>query len=149
MEVTKAEIVKAFNGKKYKRLALIFNFFKDQFFYKGYSAEFIANQISIDLGVEISKTVIYNINKRFINVINDKPTKEEKPPVETKEQLVKMLVIEQTKAEQIKEEEPPPGYEWREIRGKKFAIIKALTIDGYFGQTMPRVSVFYATLRVL
>jgi len=135
MEVTKVEIVKAVKGKKYKRLALIFNFYKDQFFYKGYSAEFIANQISIDLGVEISKTVIYNINKRFINGINDKPTQEEKPPVETKEQLVKKLVIEQTKAEQIKEEEPPPGYEWRELRGKKFAIIKALTIEEEFNES--------------
>lgn len=93
--VSKEDIIKLFAENKYKRVSVLYNYYKDDFFGKGFSAEYIASKISQDLGIEIDARLIYNINLRFVK--DNKSNKEEKiaspiPPAEVPKKVVKAEV---------------------------------------------------------
>jgi hypothetical protein len=64
--ITKQDIIKAFQDNKMKRNNLLFSYYRDSLFFQGFTAEFIADKISQDLGINISAGTIYKINHRII-----------------------------------------------------------------------------------
>jgi antitoxin component of RelBE/YafQ-DinJ toxin-antitoxin module len=74
-EITKEDVIKAFTDKERKRSNLLYLHYKDRFFFKGYTAKFIARKISEDLGLTITKAMIDLISSRII--------KKQAPPAPT------------------------------------------------------------------
>lgn len=71
--ISKQDLIDAFQNDKRKRNNLLFEYYKDTLFNKGLSAEFIADKISQDLGIKISRSIIYKINHRIIKNIGQSP----------------------------------------------------------------------------
>lgn len=65
--LTKERIIQAFTRRQRKRNNLLYEYYKQEVFDKGYSALVIADMITQDLGFPITPHMIYNINKRIIN----------------------------------------------------------------------------------
>ena len=80
--ILKQDIIKAFQQNKMKRNNLLFEYYKDTLFFKGLTAEFIADKISQDLGLEISPSIIYKINHRIIKNGVQSPDKQTASPLD-------------------------------------------------------------------
>lgn len=109
MSITKDDIIYAFVNKKYKRFDLVYEFYKDTYFNKGFTAELIAQKISAELGLEFSRMDIYNFNKRFVNkkkeIISTPIEPVKVVPVTSKKQYV----APKKDVPPVKKEEPKPA----------------------------------------
>ena len=66
IRVTKEDVRNAYLLKQGKRSRLLYEYYKEEFFEKKYSASFIADKISDDLGVTVTTAMIYSIFDRII-----------------------------------------------------------------------------------
>src|SRR5687768_2671663 len=65
--ISKEDIRNAFLTDQRKRNKMLYDFYKEAYFTKGYTANLIASKISDDLGIGISVHIIYKIYARIIN----------------------------------------------------------------------------------
>jgi hypothetical protein len=103
--ITKEDVLEAFKNTKRKRYNLLYTYYREQLFDKGFSAEIISKKISEDLGISISVSQIYSVNKLYLNGKKGirktesqsetvQKTEPQKPPVKT-EQTPKPAVQKQ------------------------------------------------------
>jgi hypothetical protein len=66
-KITKEDLQRAYSSSQRKKSRLLYEFYKEEYFNQGYTAHFIAEKISQDLGVKITTMMIYLIFSRIIN----------------------------------------------------------------------------------
>ena len=63
--ITKEDVQKAFQGGKMKRRKLLYDYYRNEYFIQDYTAGFIADKISADLGIAITEGMIKQIRIRI------------------------------------------------------------------------------------
>jgi hypothetical protein len=64
--VTKEDIIQAFKTNQRKRNKLLYHFYKDKYFSKGFTAKFIASKLTQELEVPITENMVFLIFHRII-----------------------------------------------------------------------------------
>lgn len=65
-KITKEYLKNAYLNNEKKRSFLLYEYYKEEYFHKGYPAKFIATSISEDLGITVTLRMIYLITDRII-----------------------------------------------------------------------------------
>jgi hypothetical protein len=64
--VTKEDIIQAFKTNQRKRNKLLYHFYKDKYFTQGFTAKFIANKLTQELGFPITENMVFLLFHRIV-----------------------------------------------------------------------------------
>ncbi|MDO1451303.1 hypothetical protein Q0590_33825 [Rhodocytophaga aerolata] len=117
-KITKEDVQKAFLNKSKKRNNLLYEYYREEYFTGAYTAKFIAEKISEDLGLPISEMMIFLIKTRIINKQKAALPSQVVTPPPAVDTFSSQQVIKEEKTEDTEKVQPiaEKKYEWSDNR---------------------------------